>query len=228
MIAASKLLLFDIDGTLMRTNRVPLNIVKDVLAEFVNREIDWSPKDFAGSTDRKIIRTLIRKNGIATDDIETRIDSFLNSYLNKLEQTLQEREVVQLLPGVTELLSACKADGFSMGLVTGNVERGARLKLSPPDFNPFFPIGAFGDDAEDRNLLPDMALKRAEGHYQRSFDRSGCWIIGDTPHDVECAKVSGMKCLAVTTGIYDAAALEGADYIAEDLSATEEIINLFL
>lgn len=228
MTAPSRLLLFDIDGTLMRTNRIPLNIVKDVLAEFVDREIDWSPKDFAGSTDRKIIRTLIRKNSIQTDDVEQTINAFLSTYLNRLEQTLKEREVVNLLPGVTELLNACRDSGFPMGLVTGNVERGARLKLSPPDFNGYFPIGAFGDDAEDRNLLPNKALERAEEHFERSFDRNNCWIIGDTPHDVECAKVSGMKCLAVTTGIYDADALQNADHIAEDLSNTEHIIGQFL
>ncbi|MEL6821019.1 MAG: HAD family hydrolase [Calditrichota bacterium] len=228
MTTSSKLLLFDIDGTLMRTNRIPLNIVKDVLAEFVDREIDWSPKDFAGSTDRKIIRTLIRKNNITTDDIETSIDSFLKRYLDRLEQTLKERDVVNLLPGVTDLLATCSTREFSMGLVTGNVERGARLKLGPPNFNPYFPIGAFGNDAEDRNLLPNMALERAEQHYQRSFDHKDCWIIGDTPHDVECAKVSGMNCLAVTTGIYDATTLGDADYIAEDLSDTENIINQFL
>ncbi|MGH1365569.1 MAG: HAD family hydrolase [Calditrichia bacterium] len=227
MKTSSTLLLFDIDGTLMRTNRIPLKIVQSVVAEAFDSDIDWSPKDFAGSTDRKILRTLITKNNLQVSDIEATIDKLLDAYLSRLETTLANEEVVTLLPGVTNLLQETEDLGFAMGLVTGNVERGARLKLRPPKFNTFFPIGAFGSDAENRNLLPPIAAERAEKHFSKRFERQRSWVIGDTPHDVECAKVNGMRCLAVATGIYDEKALQGADVILPDLNDTEKIISIF-
>lgn len=195
------LLLFDIDGTLILTGgRGKTAMVQAVEDEF-GKPIRFEFKDFAGSTDRKIIRTLMEKNGIHPPDMERTIDRVLERYLVHLRQLLANGNGVEVLPGIRELLEIVGNDErFALGLVTGNIEPGGRLKLEVPGLNPYFPIGAFGSDRTDRNLLPPLAIRRAEAFFQATFPPERVWIIGDTPRDIRCGKANRLRCLAVATG----------------------------
>ncbi len=195
------LLLFDIDGTLILTGGRGKKAMVQAVEEEFGTPIRFEFKDFAGSTDRKIIRTLMAKNGIQPPNVESAIDRVLERYLVHLGRLLANGDGVEVLPGIRELLEIVRNDDrFALGLVTGNIEPGGRLKLETPGLNPCFPIGAFGNDNTDRNLLPPLAIRRAEAYYHTSFSPEKVWVIGDTPRDIRCGKANGLRCLAVATG----------------------------
>ena len=109
---------------------------------------------------------------------------------------------VELLPGVRDLLERLsRMDNVRLGLLTGNVEAGARLKLAPHDLNRYFPHGSFGSDAIDRNQLPPIALERATAHEGYPFTFGQTLIIGDSHRDIACARAWGISALAVATGV---------------------------
>jgi phosphoglycolate phosphatase-like HAD superfamily hydrolase len=117
--------------------------------------------------------------------------------------------------------------GVYLGLLTGNVEAGARLKLNTFGLNRFFPVGAFGDDSEDRNLLLPFAVKRLLVSQSISVNPEQCVVIGDTPNDIDCARVHGAAAIAVATGSYSLEQLmkTTADLVLPDLSGTEQIVE---
>ena len=128
---------------------------------------------------------------------------------------------MQLLPGVGELLGALESrDDIALGLLTGNWERGGRIKIGRFDLNRYFPFGSFGDDAMDRNDLPPIALERASVTHGREFAARDTVIVGDSLLDVECAKAHGIRCLAVATGKTDPAELaaEKPEWLVDDLA----------
>ncbi|MES1211361.1 MAG: HAD family hydrolase, partial [Acidobacteriota bacterium] len=141
-------------------------------------------------------------------------------YPAELERVL-ERDGMQLLPGVLELLESLAArPDVTLALLTGNWEAGARIKLSRFGLNRFFPFGAFGSDATDRDDLPPVALGRAERHTGRPFRPEEALIIGDSIHDVGCARAHGIPVLAVATGRTSAKELRkaGAKQVVTDLT----------
>ena len=141
-----------------------------------------------------------------------------------------ENDARHTKPGVFELLSALADPGQCMtGLLTGNIERGARIKLGVFGRNPFFAAGAFGDDHEDRGRLLPVAVERFECLSKESIRYTDCTVIGDTPEDVRCAKIFGARAVAVSTGRYSSAELSaaGSDLVFNDLTeAAEMLLNL--
>ncbi len=138
---------------------------------------------------------------------------------------------MKVIPGVMNLLQKLKLRSeFRLGLLTGNLKRGALAKLAPVGLDAYFPVGAFGDDSEERNGLPEFALRRARRHYGISFRPRQSWIIGDSPRDIECAVNNGLHCLAVATGHIPRQELEShhPDVALESLEATEAVIEYFL
>jgi phosphoglycolate phosphatase-like HAD superfamily hydrolase len=135
---------------------------------------------------------------------------------------------MRLLPAVVESLErlAARPGEAAVGLLTGNWEPGARTKLAAFDLNRFFAFGAYGCDAVDRSALPPVALERAERALGRRFAPAETLIVGDSVHDVACARANGIRCLAVATGRTTAAALEaaGADWVVADLTDAEELL----
>jgi phosphoglycolate phosphatase-like HAD superfamily hydrolase len=111
-------------------------------------------------------------------------------------------------------------EDIGLGLLTGNLEQGARIKLEPFDLNKYFPSGAFGSDDEDRNKLLPYAVKRFEEMFDKRIDIEKSIVIGDTPRDVECAHIYGAVCIGVATGPYsiDELTEAKADYVLNDLS----------
>ncbi len=224
-----RLLLFDVDGTLILSGGRGSKAMKAAAQAMFQRPFTMEFRDFAGNTDRAIIRTMLLKHDISPPDFEETIDKLLENYLVHLARLLEEDHPVKVLPGVWELLEALWQDGrFGLGLVTGNIEAGARLKLEPPGLNRFFPIGAFGSDHIDRNQLPPLAIKKAEQHYRQPIAPEQVWIIGDTPRDIECAKANRLHSLAVATGGWTLEDLRRhhPDVLLTDLSDTQRVIEI--
>lgn len=226
-----KLILFDIDGTLILTGGVAARLMAEAVAEQVGMPVQWNIHDFVGNTDRNIIYTLLNRSGVREAIIEETTNRSIENYLKKLEQELKKDEVVTILPGVKQLLAVLKNDSrFELGLLTGNVLSGAQLKLAKEDLFSYFPIGAFGDDALKREELPSFAIQRAEKYYGHFFDKKDIWIVGDSVNDIKCAQVNHLKSLAVASGHVkeDELAEYHPSMLVNDLSETEKIIQILL
>jgi len=225
-----KLILFDIDGTLILTGGIAAGLMVEAVSAVLKRPIQWTILDFVGNTDRSIIQTLLRRNGAIEPSLEEMAEASLNDYLKRLKKTLARDGIVQVLPGVEKLLKTIHQDKrFALGLLTGNVQEGARLKLKSHKLFDYFPIGAFGDDALNRELLPGFAIQRAEKHFRCFFDRQDVWIVGDSTNDIKCARANHLRSLAVATGHIKKEELGQfhPTVLLDDLSETERILEIF-
>ena len=224
-----KLILFDIDGTLVLTGGLAGRIMVESISRVLRRPIQWGIMDFVGNTDRNIIRTLLRRNGATEPMLEDLAEEALAQYLKRLEEEIQQDQAIQVLPGVPELLNALQADSrFALGLLTGNMRESARLKLEPVNLHHYFPIGAFGDDSLKRSELPPFALQRAEKYYHCFFEPKNVWIVGDSVNDIKCAHANHLRCLAVGTGIQEKQELVRyhPDALLANLSDTRKVLRI--
>ncbi len=182
--------------------------------------------DFAGRTDRWIIREVFRKFGLpATEENFTR---YFEGYVTALPAELANPHA-KVLPGVRDVLQAAAAHGqIAQGLLTGNMRRGAKVKLAHHGLWEHFPFGAFADDSEFRNDLGPHALRRAREHHRVEFATANVWVIGDTPHDIACGKVIGARTLALATGGYtlDHLRAHAPTVVLENLSDTAAVLKL--
>jgi phosphoglycolate phosphatase-like HAD superfamily hydrolase len=229
-----RLVLFDIDGTLLSAGRVARDSILRALetafgwratSEHQNRE----KYDFSGKTDPQIVRELVLGD-IGRERFEAGLADALRLYLGELERGLVPGTVVPK-PGISALLARLAAEpGVTLGLLTGNLEPGARLKLAPPDFNRYFPFGAFGSDSADRYELPRIAVDRALSSTGRSFAGKSIVIVGDSVHDVACGRGLGVRAVGVATGITSLERLgaENPDALLEDFSDTEGALEAIL
>lgn len=215
-----RLILFDIDGTLLECGPQVRTVLTDTLVEVFGRLVNMDRYDLSGRTDPRIALDLLMEAGLSEREILPRLPEVRTNYAAKLEREL-DRQCMRLLPGVSELLETlARREDIVLGLVTGNWEPGARTKLSRFDLNRFFDFGAFGCDGVERSDLPPVALERAERITGRRFLPEETLIVGDTIHDVTCAKAHGIPVLAVATGRTAAETLRkgGADRVVADLT----------
>lgn len=217
-----KLLLWDIDGTLLASGGAGLRALEDTVREvFGNADVDLSDIEFAGRTDKWITEEIFAKYAIEPTPEHT--ERLIDSYLQGLPAQLAES--TRVLPGVSDILAdAHQRDDISQGLLTGNLERGARTKLNHFGLWDYFPFGAFADDSAMRNDLGPHAMRRVHDHTGYSFEPEQVWIIGDTPHDIECGKVIGARTMAVATGQYSAEVLNShsPNALLHDLADIEQ------
>lgn len=219
-----RLILFDIDGTLLDCGPQVRPVLIETLMEVFGTAGCCNTYDLAGRTDPRIVIDLLMSAGFCEKEIRARLPVVKATYAEKLERLL-DRQGMRLHPGVSEILEDLGArEDIALGLLTGNWEPGARTKLSRFDLNRFFRFGAFGCDAIDRSDLPPVAFERAERFLGRRFEPAETLIVGDTLHDVACARAHGIPVLAVATGRTSAEALRagGADRVVMDLTAVEE------
>jgi phosphoglycolate phosphatase len=196
-----KLILFDIDGTLISTGGLAVRLMVECVSTVLGHPIQWNIKDFVGNTDRNILATLFRTNGSSQANLEDFVAEALRLYLDGLPEILARDGVVKVLPGVKNLLELLETDErFHLGLLTGNIREGAYLKLSSAGLQRFFPVGAYGSDALKREDLPPFAIQRAEKYYHHIFEKEDVWLVGDSIHDVRCAFAHHLNCLAVASG----------------------------
>jgi phosphoglycolate phosphatase-like HAD superfamily hydrolase len=220
-----KFILFDIDGTLVSLDGAGSRSLNRAMEELLQVTDGFRDIDFAGKTDLQIIREGLGALGLA--DRDDLLHSLLDRYLVHLRAEVSTGRG-HVKNGVRELLSALQnLENIYLGLLTGNAETGARLKLEPFGLNWYFPVGAFGSDSEDRNLLLPIAVQRLQEAGSASVNHEHCVVIGDTPKDVECAHVHGASSIAVATGTYPLKKLEktDAELVIADLSDTEKIVD---
>jgi phosphoglycolate phosphatase len=213
-----RLVLFDIDGTLLSAGKV----ARESILKALESAYGWKAKDehlnrerynFSGKTDPQIVRELVTEE-VGQERCEAELPRALAMYLEELERQLSPAAVVPK-PGVSALLARLAQEPrVTLGLLTGNLERGARLKLDPPGYNPFFPFGAFGSDSADRYELPSVAVARA----------------GDSVHDVACGRSIGVRSVAVATGPtkHERLAAENPDALLQNFADTERSLEAIL
>ncbi len=228
------LVLFDIDGTLVNVQReITRRILVDAVVETFGYgdpfEIPATYR-FHGRTDRSIFIDVAAMMRIDREAALEVLHHFEERLLKGWDRSLTA-ETVMVLPGIVPLLEHLAADPrITLGLLTGNLERGARSKLSPHDLNRFFPFGAYGSDAIERNDLPPIAIERANGLHQangKRFSFEHAVIIGDSNRDIECARAWGIRALAVATGGLTADELRehGPDQVMETLEDAEGVLQ---
>ncbi len=216
------LILWDIDGTILHSTGAGMRALQRALHEVFGVAGSFEGIDFAGRTDPLIMRQIFARYGIEASG--ENFARFADGYIQVLPSVLVESDS-RILPGAAELLrEAAGHPNVVQGLLTGNLRRGAKVKLGHHGLWDFFPIGAFADDSEVRNELGPYALKRAKGHWGLEFPADRVWIVGDTPHDIACARAFGGRALAVATGKSAAGDLRGhgPDAVLENLADTRQ------
>ncbi len=222
-----KIVLFDIDGTLISTGGAGTKSLNIAFEEVLGIRETFKNFEMAGKTDVQIIKEGLLIHGI--NPTFTLIQELIKHYLKNLEKQMNNN-AKHLKPGVLSFLNIIQMLKYPTGLLTGNLENGARIKLEPFGLNSYFPFGAFGSDHEDRRYLLPVALTRFSriSKYRVPFQQ--CIVVGDTPRDIACAKPYGAKVIAVATGPYSFEELSktGADLVVQDLSETDKILNFLI
>jgi phosphoglycolate phosphatase len=227
-----RLLLFDIDGTLLSTEGAARRAFQTALQQVYGTAGPISDHPFDGKTDPQIARELLSLAGLAQDRIDMALPDLYRAYLDCLTQEMHATHYrTRVYPGVREVLQAlADRDDVVLGLLTGNIAAGADLKLSSAGLRDYFAFGAFGSDAEQRADLPRVAVERAHAHTGKMFRGQDVVVIGDTPADIRCGESIGVFTVGVTTGRHDEAALraEGAHAVFEDLSDTNAVLRVLV
>ena len=230
-----KLVLFDIDGTLLWTDGAGRRAVQRALVAEAGTAGPIDRYRFDGKTDPQIITDLLRLGGHPEPDRADLVAAVSARYLESLAEELRRTAgATRVLPGVSELLAALApheaAGRVLVGLLTGNLAAGAALKLKSGGLDPDrFAVGAYGSDSGTRADLPGIAVRRVAvlGH---SLAGSDVTILGDTPADVACAQGIGARSVGVATGYYDLAALRaaGATAVFQSLADTDAVLEFLL
>jgi phosphoglycolate phosphatase len=214
-----KLLLWDIDGTLMSSGGAGTRAMDRAFHEVFSVRGAFRGIRMSGKTDPEIWREALEKHGFIPDG---KLPLLMEIYVKHLKFEISNPNKM-LMPGIREALQKLHLmEDFSLGLLTGNIERGARIKLEAFLINHYFPVGAFGSDDEDRNKLLPIAVQRFNAFYNANLAPKDCIVIGDTPRDIACARPYGAHAVCVATGRFGQEDLRaaGADIVFGDLSDT--------
>ena len=221
----TRLLLFDIDGTLVNTGGAGVESLKTIVRTRFRSEDDLRDIEIAGKTDRAIIRDILHKYRV--NPTEENIASFAEEYIHRLPLSLS-RSRGRVLAGIQPLLERLKPQrNIVLALLTGNLRQGARLKLQHYGLWDFFEFGAFADDHHDRNELGAFARERAQRKHGHDFDAADIDVIGDTNYDIACGNAFGARTVAVATGSWSRERLQvcSPDFLFDDLADTDEVIK---
>ena len=224
-----KLVLFDIDGTILWSDGAGRRAMQRALTAAFGSSGDERYR-YDGKTDLQIVRDLMRAEGHADEIIDARMQALLADYVTGLHEELRSGETqVQRFDGVIELLDALEArEDRRIGLLTGNIEIGARAKLRAVGIDPSrFVVSAFGSDHEIRGELPGIAQRRARESLGLHVGGDAIVIIGDTPADIDCTRAIGARAIAVATGRYsvDELSSHGPVAVFPDLTDTEAVMR---
>ncbi|MBU4350989.1 HAD hydrolase-like protein [Candidatus Parcubacteria bacterium] len=222
----NKLVLFDIDGTLIKKGNKKHTLSFSYAFEKVygiDASIDII--DHSGKSDKQVILEVLKKKGTSEQRIRSKIDEAMKEMAVFYEKNIIG-DKLYLLDGVEELLRKLEKNGVLLGLVTANLEPIARAKLKNVNLNDYFKLGGFGGEDENRTNLVKIAIKRAEDNFRFKSDKN-IFVVGDTPRDVISGKEAGVRTIAVTTGKYSKEELkvENPDFIFENLTYGKEILK---
>jgi phosphoglycolate phosphatase len=216
--------LFDIDGTLVNTGGAGAEAWRRAFEEVYDTEIDIRKVTESGMTDPDVGRTAL-KHVLDRDPNQRELATAIAKYMKHLAAAVEESDGYEVLPGVVPRLRQLVDDGYMVGLITGNLEAAAHIKLARGALNRFFSYGGYGSDSSDRIEVTKCALERGRMVSGGTLDTSSCMGIGDTPRDVDGAHGAGISSVAVATGNYSADQLRdaGADHV---LATLEEELPL--
>jgi phosphoglycolate phosphatase-like HAD superfamily hydrolase len=224
------LVLFDIDGTLLTSLRAGLAGMQMAMRELHGIEVSFEGIEIAGRLDTLIWRDLTARHSLPGDPGAHQ--TFRETYSRCLARVLAENNSSRALPGTHALVDAvCAAPGVTAGLLTGNYQTTGMLKVTHAGFKAeSFVVNAWGDEGPDRRSLVPVAMGRYHSRHGRAVPADRVLIIGDTPHDVDCAKAHGARVLAVATGQFTVSELQAtaADRVASDLSDTAALAEWIL
>lgn len=221
-----KLILFDIDGTLIDSGGAGVKALNSAFEEIFSIGNAFRTISMAGKTDLQILTEGLKRHNIESSNGV--VPEFFESYISHLRKTIDAKEG-HVKAGIREALAELgKSEDFVLGLLTGNIEQGAMIKLEAFDLDRHFEIGAYGDDDADRNRLLPIAREKLRKSRALDIDYRDCIVIGDTPRDIECARPYGAYSIAVATGPYSYAVLAeaGADAVFADLSDTTGLLHI--
>ena len=213
-----QLFLFDIDGTLISPGPSARKSINQAIENFTGIPPNLQIKDVAGMTDRLIVKNALEKHGKDGDTTEV-INNIINDYLTLFEKSYLESTGAFVFEDALELVQKVKEKSLPLGLLTGNVKRGAKIKLGRFDLMKHFSFGAFGEEGATRSDLPVVARNRAQAVLGKSFEFEDIVLVGDTPEDAIAAKINGCKSIVVCRRQewYDDIVKAGADLIVDSL-----------
>jgi phosphoglycolate phosphatase len=225
-----RLVLFDIDGTLVSAGGISARALADALERTFGTRGSMEGYDYSGKTDPLIVRELMSGAGFSQGEIDRRMRETLALYEGLLTASLRPEHVTPKL-GMARLLSVLAAEpSVTLALLTGNLEPCARLKLEPVGANGHFGFGAFGSDHEDRRQLPAVAVERALVATGLRFEGKSIVVVGDSVHDVRCGRGLGVRAVAVASGktSREALAEEHPDALLPDFVDTAASVDAIL
>lgn len=195
--AARRLVLFDVDGTLLTPGPVPRLALAEALSRYLGLPVELSFHEVAGFTDPTIIQNALALYGNQQQVNPAVVEAILGDYLALVAERLPDSDAVQVFPGAKELVLACRDEGWTTALLTGNVEQGARLKLDRTGLWELFAFGVFGNDGNSREDLPWLARERAFEVLSVAFSAGHMILVGDTPNDARIARLNAIRSLIV-------------------------------
>jgi len=227
-MTTAKALLFDLDGTLVRTGGAGIRALNRSFQKLYNLDDPTAGMTIAGNMDPNIFREIVAQKIPGKTLLPEEEKLIARHYLDYLKEEIQVSPKYSVLPGIREILERTSSTpDLYVGLGTGNLEEGAKIKLERGGLNPYFSFGGFGSDSDKRNKVLSIALERAEKKFKIKFDASQVYVIGDTPRDIEAARTIGAKVLSVATGPYTIQDLQALnpDLVLENLGIVEEFFS---
>jgi phosphoglycolate phosphatase len=225
-----RVLLFDIDGTLLDLQGEGRRFMRQALLAVFGVAGPIDSYDMSGKTDWQIVTDLMCLAGVDSQVIEDNLEAAFAAYAREVARAVPGLQV-RALPGMIALLDRLKNESvFQMGLLTGNVREAVPYKLRAAGIDPaIFRFGVFGSEHRDRNNLPFLALERLAKLQDAPVHPNSVLVIGDTPRDIDCARHAGMKVLSLATGLYDRDVLarHQPDYLLDDLTVIDTVMEIF-
>ena len=223
---APQVILFDLDGTLVRAGGSGSRAMAVAFNELFHRENAFARVSFTGMTDPSILKTAFNLT-FGRDPTPSEAESFFQRYLQVLAMEVPKSKRYTVLPGIPQLIHALVKRGMAVGLATGNLQEGARIKLQRAGLWQLFRFGGFGSDSIDRIRLTQMALQRAESLLGYDVSPAQCVVVGDSPAEYQVARAMGAKVVLVATGWTAADQLQalGPDIFFNDFGAWEKTAN---
>jgi len=223
-----KAVLFDIDGTIMNCHSAGKTSLMEATESVFGTTGRMSTMNMQGKTDPLILFESLIDEGFGQKDIEAKIPSLKEEYFRLLDGRMKNHQCT-IMPGIEKLVPLLAGrDDIILGLLTGNFERGAQIKIGRFDLNRYFALGVYGDDSHLRNEMPAIARQKIRESHNLDIDFSRMIIIGDTVYDIRCAKHAGAVSVAVGTGWVDRSVLlaENPDFYFDDLGDVELFLRV--